>query len=247
MALLTVENVRAGYGTGPDILNGLSLKVESNKTHCIIGPNGAGKSTLLRVICGLLPPREGRVLFDGVPIHSLQTRNILKMGVCFIPSDRCLFPDMTVLENLRMGGHILKDHKRVARGIEEIFHRFPILKERRGQLAKTLSGGEQKVLAIGRSLVLKPSVIMLDEPSLGLAPKVSRQVFDSIKQMASSGMSVLLVEQNAKLGLECADWGHVLDFGQNSFEGPSSKILGDARIQELYLGKSGSARKKEAQ
>ncbi|MDH4247665.1 MAG: ABC transporter ATP-binding protein [Deltaproteobacteria bacterium] len=247
MALLSVENVRAGYGTGPDILNGLTLKVESNQTHCIIGPNGAGKSTLLRVICGLLHPREGRVLFDGVPIQSLQTPDILRKGVSFIPSDRCLFPEMTVLENLRMGGHILKNPKSVSKRIDEIMERFPILQTRRGQLAKTLSGGEQKMLALGRSLVLQPKLIMLDEPSLGLAPKVSKQVFENIKDMAHSGMSVLLVEQNARMGLECANWGHVLDFGKNSFEGPSSEILSDKRIQELYLGKSKPARKKEAE
>lgn len=245
MALLTIENVRAGYGSGPDILNGLSLSVEPNKTHCIIGPNGAGKSTLLRVICGLLPPRAGKVVFNGEPVNNLRTREILKRGVCFIPSDRCLFPDMTVLENLRMGGYILKDRQTVEKRIEEIYHQFPILKERSAQHAKTLSGGEQRMLAIGRSLVLKPEVIMLDEPSLGLAPKVSKQVFDSIKKMAKSGMSVLLVEQNARMGLECADWGHVLDYGKNSFEGPSDDILGDERIQELYLGKSRKTPRKE--
>ena len=235
--LLEVRNIHAGYGAGPSILRGLSMSVEKGKSYCIIGPNGAGKSTLLKVICGLLHPREGEIVFKGSPIHSLRTDQILMQGISFVPQDRSLFPDMTVRENLRMGGYILKDRQEVERRIEAVYELFPLLKERGSQLAKTLSGGQQQMLAIGRSMVLRPEIIMLDEPSLGLAPKIARQIFDSIQLLKQSGMTVLLVEQNARLGLRSADWGFVLDLGKMSFEGPAENILSDERIQELYLGR----------
>lgn len=237
MALLEVENVTAGYGVGPNILQGLSLKIEQGKVCCIIGPNGSGKSTLLRVICGLLHPRQGRTVFRGEVLNKLRTDEILRRGVSFVPSDYSLFPDMTVRENLRMGGYILKNRRQLGDRIEEVFHMFPLLKERGSQRAKTLSGGEQRMLAMGRALVLRPEVIMLDEPSLGLAPKVAYQIFGSIKQLKNAGMTILLVEQNARKGLECADWGCVLDLGKNRFEGPADTILNDPRIQQLYLGR----------
>ncbi|MFQ5814092.1 MAG: ABC transporter ATP-binding protein [Anaerolineae bacterium] len=237
MALLEVENVTAGYGAGPDILNGVSLKVEQGKTYCIIGPNGAGKSTLLRAICGLLRPREGEVLFRGEILNGLRPDQILRKGVCFVPQDRSLFPDMSVKENLRMGGYILNDRSELEKRMKAVFQMFPILKERSSQRARTLSGGEQQMLVMGRALMLKPELLMLDEPSLGLAPLVAQQIFDSIKKFKSAGMTMILVEQNARKGLECADWGYVLDLGENRFEGPARTILSDSRIQELYLGK----------
>ena len=242
MTLLQLENITAGYGVGPNILKGLSLKIEQGKTYCIIGPNGAGKSTLLRVICGLLHPRDGRVIFKGEVLNKLRTDQILIRGISFVPQDRSLFPDMTVKENLRMGGYILKNRRELEARIEEILPMFPILKERSSQQAKTLSGGEQQMLAIGRTLVLKPEVIMVDEPSLGLAPIVAQYLFDTIKQLKNTGMTVLLVEQNARMGLKYADWGCVLDLGRNRFEGPADIILNDPRIQELYLGKRRLAR-----
>ncbi len=235
--LLRVENIRAGYGRGPDILKGLSLKIEQAKIYCIIGPNGAGKSTLLRVICGLLHTREGRAVFKGEVLNKLRTEEILRRGISFVPQDRSLFPDMTVRENLRMGGYILEKRRELKERIEEVLQMFPILKERSSQQAKTLSGGEQQMLAIGRSLVLRPEVIMLDEPSLGLAPKVAKQIFDSIGRLKKTGMTIILVEQNARKGLECADWGYVLDLGENRFEGPANMILDNPGIQELYLGR----------
>lgn len=237
MALLHVDNVTAGYGSGPDILLGLTIRIERNATYCIIGPNGAGKSTLLRVICGLLHPRQGNVTFNGESLNQLRPDEVLERGICFVPQDQSLFPEMTVTENLRMGGYILKDRKAVEDRIEAAFQMFPILKERRSQSAAALSGGEQQMLAMGRALVLNPEVIMLDEPSLGLAPMVSRQIFDNIAQLRDSGMTVILVEQNARMGLEFADWGYVLDLGKTLFEGPSETILDDPRIQELYLGR----------
>jgi branched-chain amino acid transport system ATP-binding protein len=237
MALLEVEDIVAGYGIGPDILTGLSLKVEGDKSYCIIGPNGAGKSTLLKVICGLLPPRRGKVVFEGTTLNGLRTDEILQRGICFVPQDRSLFPDMTIRENLRMGGYILTDRHEVDKRIDGVYEMFPILKERSGQLAKTLSGGQQQMLLLGRAMVLRPKIIMLDEPSLGLAPIVSRQIFDSMNQLKSAGITIIVVEQNARMGLQFADWGYVLDLGKAMFEGPSQTILDDPRIEELYLGR----------
>jgi branched-chain amino acid transport system ATP-binding protein len=237
MALLEVEDIVAGYGIGPDILTGLSLKVEADRSYCIIGPNGAGKSTLLKVICGLLRPRRGKVVFEGETLNGLRTDEILQRGICFVPQDRSLFPDMTIRENLRMGGYILKDRHEVDKRIDGVYEMFPILKERSSQLAKTLSGGQQQMLLLGRALVLRPRIIMLDEPSLGLAPIVSRQIFDSMKQLKAAGITIMVVEQNARIGLQFADWGCVLDLGKARFEGPSQTILDDPRIEELYLGR----------
>jgi branched-chain amino acid transport system ATP-binding protein len=237
MALLEVAEVTAGYGAGPDILTGLSLRIEPDRSYCIIGPNGAGKSTLLRVICGLLPPRRGRVTFKGAELAGLRTDEILRRGICFVPQDKSLFPDMTVRENVRMGGYILDDRPEVERRLETVFEMFPILRERAARPAKVLSGGEQQMLLLGRALVLQPEVIMLDEPSLGLAPKIARQIFDNMDRLRRAGMTIILVEQNARMGLEFADWGCVLDLGKVVFEGSSGSILADPRIQELYLGR----------
>ncbi len=237
MALLEVQDVVAGYGIGPDILRGLSLRFEANRSYCIIGPNGAGKSTLLKVICGLLPPRKGRVVFDGEVLNGRRPDEILKRGICFVPQDRSLFPDMTVRENLRMGGYILKDRREIGDRIEAVLDMFPILRERHSQPAKTLSGGQQQMLLLGRALVLRPRIIMLDEPSLGLAPIVSRQIFDSMRKLREAGIMIIVVEQNARMGLQFADWGCVLDLGKALFEGPSETILHDPRIEEAYLGR----------
>jgi ABC-type branched-subunit amino acid transport system ATPase component len=237
MALLSIENIVAGYGIGPDILTGLSLAIEPDRSYCIIGPNGAGKSTLLKVICGLLPPRRGRVVFDGSDLAGQRTDQVLRRGICFVPQDRSIFPDMTVTENIRMGGYILKDRRVVEKRVDEAFEMFPILRERRSQPAKTLSGGQQQMLLLGRALVLRPRVIMLDEPSLGLAPIVSRQIFESMNGLKQSGITIIVVEQNARMGLKFADWGCVLDLGKLEFEGPSAAVLSDPRIEELYLGR----------
>jgi branched-chain amino acid transport system ATP-binding protein len=237
MAHIEINNVVAGYGSGPDILTGISLKIEPDRSYCIIGPNGAGKSTLLKVICGLLQPRNGNVIFNGTDLTGLRPDEVLQRGICFVPQDRSLFPDMTVRENLRMGGYILKDRGEVDRRIETVLEMFPVLAERLGQPAKTLSGGQQQQLLIGRALVLRPKVIMLDEPTLGLAPKISKQIFDSMNQLKAAGISIIVVEQNARLGLKFADWGCVLDLGRMVLEGPSDTVLSDRRIEELYLGR----------
>jgi branched-chain amino acid transport system ATP-binding protein len=246
MALLEVEDVAAGYGAGPDILRGLSLRIEPDRSYCIIGPNGAGKSTLLRVICGLLPARRGRVVFRGEALAGLRPDQILRRGICFVPQDKSLFPDMTVRENVRMGGYILPDRREIERRVEAVFAMFPILGERAARPAKVLSGGEQQMLLLGRAMVLQPQIIMLDEPSLGLAPKVARQIFDNMDRLRRAGMTIILVEQNARMGLEFADWGCVLDLGRAVFEGPSGSILQDPRIQELYLGRRRAFRQEAA-
>ena len=234
--LLDVTALTAGYGDGPAILDGAHLNVEPGKVHCIIGPNGAGKSTLLKAICGMLTIRQGDVRFRGESLKGLRPDQVLRRGIAFVPQERALFPRMTVRENLRMGGFSLADPSGLERAIDEVEERFPILRERRDQHAGTMSGGQQQTLAMARTLILKPSIVMLDEPSLGLAPKIVQEMFDIVKMLASEGITILLVEQNALMGLRNADWGVVLDLGRTLFEGPAREILGDPRIQELYLG-----------
>jgi branched-chain amino acid transport system ATP-binding protein len=246
MSLLEVKNVVAGYGGGPNILKGVDLTVEAGQVQCIIGPNGAGKSTLLKAISGLLTPREGEIIFKGERIDHLRPDQVLQEGICLVPQERALFPHMSVRENLRMGGYVLRDRDLLERRIEEVFALFPILKERRSQKAGTLSGGQQQMLTMGRTLVLKPEIVMLDEPSLGLAPKIAQQIFDMMRLFTEHNMTVLLVEQNARKGLQYSDWGCVLDLGKTMFDGPADTILSDPRIQELSLGKSISAARKEA-
>ncbi len=239
--LLTVKNIIAGYGNGPAILDGATMTVEPGKVHCIIGPNGAGKSTLLKAICGMLAIREGEVIYKGETINGLRPDQIMRKGIAFVPQERALFPKMTVRENLRMGGFILEDKTELERRVDEVMERFPILKERRAQLAGTMSGGQQQTLAMARTLIVKPEIVMLDEPSLGLAPKIVKEMFDIMNVMAQEGITVLLVEQNAQMGLKQADWGVVLDLGRTLFEGPAKEVLADPRIQELYLGSNKAA------
>ncbi|NJO36529.1 MAG: ABC transporter ATP-binding protein [Rhizobiales bacterium] len=238
--LLEIENVSAGYGYGPDILNGISLEVRAGRSECVIGPNGAGKSTLLKAIAGLLPIRKGEIRLRGERIDRLRPDQIIRKGICFVTQERALFPKMTVRENLRMGGYILDDTALLERRIEAVLEQFPILKERARQHAGTLSGGEQQMLSMARAQIVEPDLIMLDEPSLGLAPRVVEQMYEVIRALGERGITVLLVEQNAVVGLGSADWGAVLDLGRTLFEGPADDILADPRIQELYLGSTGS-------
>ena len=240
-ALLEVRDVVAGYGRGPAILTGAGITVEEGRTHCIIGPNGAGKSTLLKVVCGLLPARAGEVVFDGEPITGLRPDQILRRGICLVPQ---VFAHAHVREQgalLRMGGYIIADKADLERRIDEVLEAFPVLRERGGQRAKSLSGGEQQMLTMGRTLVLRPRIVMLDEPSLGLAPRVVNQIFGIIRLLKDKGITVIIVEQNAVVGLSNADLGCVLDLGKTLFEGPADGILEDPRIRELYLGKSAGA------
>ncbi|SOC45954.1 branched-chain amino acid transport system ATP-binding protein [Rhizobium subbaraonis] len=235
-ALLEVTNITAGYGDGPAILDGAHLTVVPGKVHCIIGPNGAGKSTLLKAICGMLKIRKGEVVLKGERLNGLRPDQILRKGICFVPQERALFPKMTVRENLRMGGFTLGDARELDRRVDAILDRFPILRERANQHAGTMSGGQQQTLAMARTLIIRPDIVMLDEPSLGLAPKIVQEMFSIMKMMSEEGVTVLLVEQNALMGLKNSDIGVVLDLGRTLIEGPAADVLADPRIQELYLG-----------
>lgn len=234
--LLHVEGIVAGYGDGPAILDGAGIDIQPGKVHCIIGPNGAGKSTLLKAICGMLDIRQGDVVFKGESLKGLRPDQILRKGICFVPQERALFPKMSVRENLRMGGFILEDPKLLESRIDDILDRFPILRERADQMAGTMSGGQQQTLAMARTLIIKPDIVMLDEPSLGLAPKIVLEMFEIMRMMSDEGVTVLLVEQNAQIGLKQSHWGVVLDLGRTLIEGPAEEVLADPRIQELYLG-----------
>ncbi len=237
MPILELENVTAGYGMGPDILNGISVRFEAGLIHCLIGPNGAGKSTMLRVIIGLLRPRSGRVLLEGRVISGMRPDQILALGVCLVPQDRSLFPDMTVRENLLMGAYIERDRRRISQRMEEVLALFPEIRRKLDHRAGALSGGEQQMVAIARGLMIQPRVMMLDEPSLGLAPRVVDRIFEVICRLKESGLTILIVEQNVRKGLAYADRGYVLDMGCLSFEGPASEVIRDPRLQELYLGR----------
>lgn len=238
MALLEIEAVVAGYGAGPDILTGVSVTIEEGRSYCIVGPNGAGKSTLLRTIAGFLKPRSGEVRLDGKVMNGSRPDQMLAAGVCFVPQDASLFPTMTVRENLAMGGYLIKDRAVLTERIDLVYETFPVLAERRGQNAGTLSGGEQQMVTLGRALMVEPRVLMIDEPSLGLAPMIADQIFGKIRGFGDLGITVVLVEQNAVKGLHNVDWGFVLDLGSLEFEGPADGILADPRIRELYLGKA---------
>lgn len=243
MALLEVEDVVAGYGAGPDILTGLTLSIEEGTSYCIVGPNGAGKSTLLRTIAGFLKPRRGEVRFNGGRMNGSRPDQMLEAGVCFVPQDASLFPTMTVKENLVMGGYLIEDRSLLHERLEAVYEAFPILRERRAQHAGTLSGGEQQMVTLGRALMIEPRMVMIDEPSLGLAPMIADQIFETIRGFGDLGITVVLVEQNAAKGLEAVDWGFVLDLGSLEFEGPADGILADPRIRDLYLGKALSKRR----
>ncbi len=239
--MLKLENVVAGYGYGPDIIKNINLELNKGDIKCIIGPNGAGKSTVLKAIAGIIKPRNGTVVFnseDGdVNLSGMETYKIMKTGLCFIPQDRSLFTTLTVAENLAMAGYTLTDKQELKIRTEEVLETFPRLKERLSQYAGTMSGGEQQQLIFARAIILKPRVILIDEPSLGLAPAIVEQAFQHIENIASKGVSILLVEQNARRGLSSSDFGTVMDLGEIVFEKPADQVLNDNRIQELYLGK----------
>lgn len=237
MALLEIEEVVAGYGPGPDILTGVSLTIEEGISYCIVGPNGAGKSTLLKTIAGFLEPRRGEIRLHGTTMNGSRPDQMLAAGVCFVPQDASLFPMMTVKENLAMGGYLIDDRALLKERLEAVYETFPALAERKNQNAGNLSGGEQQMVTLGRALMIEPKVVMIDEPSLGLAPMIADQIFERIRGFRDLGMTVVLVEQNAVKGLESVDWGFVFDLGSLVFGGPAEGILADPRIRELYLGK----------
>ncbi len=233
--LLVAESLSAGYGR-LDILHEVSLKVDANEIVSIIGPNGAGKSTAFKTIVGFLRPRMGRVLFNGEEITGLRPDLVLRRGLAYVPQGRIVFPQMSVLENLEMGAYIERDAARVAAALEQVYTLFPILAERRKQLAGTMSGGEQQMVAIARALMTTPRLILLDEPSLGLSPKFVTLIFEKLVAMRQAGYTLMLVEQNATRALAVADRAYVLELGRNRFEGPGQRLLADPEVKRLYLG-----------
>ena len=234
--LLNVKDLHAGYGRA-EVLHGLTITARAGKVITVIGPNGAGKSTLLNALMGVLNAR-GTVEYDGAPIglRSLEERVLL--GMALVPETRALFGTMSVEDNLLLGAYrqVRLGHKDSAKSLDEVFVLFPRLRERRAQLAGTLSGGERQMLAVGRALMGKPRLLMLDEPSLGLAPLVVRDIFATIAALRATGVTILLVEQNARAALEVADYGYVLEMGEIALEGPAEDLAKDPRVIETYLG-----------
>jgi branched-chain amino acid transport system ATP-binding protein len=240
MSLLRLSGLRAGYGQA-DVLRGVDLEAEAGSITCVIGPNGAGKSTILKVLSGLLKPRRGSVELDGASIGGLSPAAVLARGVVHVPQERSLFPLMTIWDNMLIGGHSLRDRGLVARRAEAIAERFPIVAERRHERAGALSGGQQKLIEIARSLILEPKLILLDEPTMGLDARARSAVFEMISGLNGDGRTVLLVEQNARLGLSVADVGAVMDMGVVRIAGPAAALLDDDRVAALYLGGAAAA------
>jgi branched-chain amino acid transport system ATP-binding protein len=234
-ALLELEGITAGYGGG-DILHDLDLVVQEGGLTCIVGPNGAGKSTVLRVVSGLLRPNRGTVRFRGDSLVGLSPRTILGRGIVQIPQERSLFPTMTVWENVRLGAYSVPDRKLVDQRMESVCETFPIVNERRAEPAASLSGGQQKIVEFARALMLDPSLLILDEPSMGLDPKTRSVLFSTIVAMNRAGRTLLLVEQNARSGLGIASHGVVMESGRIRLEGKGSEVLNNPEIGRLYLG-----------
>lgn len=235
MILLKVSGVETYYGNIAAI-KGVDIEVEQGSIVSILGANGAGKSTLMKTIDGMVKPKKGKIEFLGKDITKLRPDQIIRKGIAFVPEGRAMLSEMTVLDNLEMGAYHRND-KEVERDIKNVMERFPILDERRGQLAGTLSGGQQQMLAIARALLAKPKLLLLDEPSMGLAPIIVADIFKLIKEINEAGTTVLLVEQNARQALKIADYAYVLETGKMIAEGKADELLEDERITEAYLGK----------
>jgi branched-chain amino acid transport system ATP-binding protein len=235
--MLKIENLSVHYG-GIHALQGISLEVPAGKIVTLIGANGAGKSTTLNTIVGLVKSSSGSVVFEGKNILGQPTKNLVEQGLVLVPEGRRIFPNLTVQENLTLGAYARTDIDAIEKDRERVFSLFPRLKERIKQKAGTLSGGEQQMLAVGRALMSKPKVLMMDEPSLGLAPIIVGMIFDIIKEINSTGVTVLLVEQNAKAALESADLAYVLETGRITLSGTGKELLADDRVRKAYLGEA---------
>jgi branched-chain amino acid transport system ATP-binding protein len=233
--LLGVHEIHTAYGK-VRVLDGVSLEVQPGEIVSIIGPNGAGKSTVLKSVMGILKPASGEVVFDGEPITGLRTDLVVHRGIAYVPQGRIVFKAMSVVENLEMGAYTVKDKAQVRRTMERVFAFFPRLGERRNQKAGTMSGGEQQMLAMGRALMVEPRLVLMDEPSLGLAPRFVEMVFEKLRELKATGMTLLLVEQNAVKSLSISDRGYVLELGRNRFTGSGAALLADERVRRLYLG-----------
>jgi len=233
--MLKIENLQVKYG-GITAVNNISLEVPSEKIVTLIGANGAGKSTTLRTVMGLTKLHSGKITFEGEDITGLAPRQVVNKGIALVPEGRRVFAQLTVLENIKIGAFLRKDKVQIQKDIEWVYSLFPILKDRHWQLASTLSGGEQQMLAVARALLSRPKLMMMDEPSLGLAPLIVRGIFDIIRQINNNGVTVLLIEQNANLALKAADFGYVLETGKMALSGTGQQLLENEHVRAAYLG-----------
>jgi len=233
--MLEMKNVSSGYGA-IEALKAVNLRIEKGEIVTLIGANGAGKSTTLRNITGLVPITSGEILFEGRPLKGIPTHKLTGMGISMVPEGRAIFANLSVMENLEMGSFLQRDSAHNARNLERVFGLFPRLKERRKQAGGTLSGGEQQMLAIGRALMAHPRLLLLDEPSLGLAPLLVHTIFDAIDAINKEGTTILLVEQNANAALKHSHRAYVLETGSIVMEGPSARVASDPRVKDAYLG-----------
>jgi len=232
--ILKVEEIQCGYGE-IEVLRGVSFNVAEGEIISLIGPNGAGKSTLLKTIFGMVSLWDGRIIFQEEDISKHKAEDVLRKGISLVPQGRCNFPEMTVYENLEMGAYIRQD-KKIREDIDQIIERFPILKSKRKTLAGNLSGGEQQILEMASSLILDPQIILLDEPSLGLSPRIVTQIFETILEINTEGRTIIMVEQNAKQSLEISHHAIVLELGRKRLEGTGRDILNDEEVKHAYLG-----------
>ncbi|MDO4379652.1 MAG: ABC transporter ATP-binding protein [Clostridia bacterium] len=235
--MLEIKDLVVSYG-GIEAVKGISFDVPKGKIVTLIGANGAGKSTVLKTVSGIVKPKNASITFEGTEISGKTPDFIVSKGVTLVPEGRRVFPNLTVSENLKIGAYLRKDKKAIQKDTEHVYELFPRLKERSWQLAGTLSGGEQQMLAVGRALMSSPKLIMMDEPSLGLAPLVVQDIFSIIRQINSEGITVLLIEQNANMALKIADKAYVMETGRITKEGTGAELLADETIKEAYLGKT---------
>ena len=235
--MIKIKDLVVSYG-GIEALKGISLEVPDGKIVTLVGANGAGKSTTLKSIVGLVKPKSGSINYEGTDLTKLKTENMVKEGIALVPEGRRVFSDLTVLENLKIGAYLRKDKKGIEEDLEKVYSLFPRLKERAWQVSGTLSGGEQQMLAIGRALMCRPKLIMMDEPSLGLAPIIVKELFGIIKKINEEGMTVLLIEQNANAALKIADIGYIMETGRITLKGSGKELLNNEEIKKAYLGES---------
>ena len=243
MSMLEIKDLQVSYG-GIEALRGISLNVDQNEIVTLIGANGAGKSSTLRAISGLVMPKGGKITFQGEDITRMDTQQVVERGLIMVPEGRRVFPNLTVEENLRIGAYLVRDQAKVKQSIEYAYTCFPRLKERHWQPAGTLSGGEQQMLAVGRALMAGPKLLMMDEPSLGLAPLVVRDIFAIIRQLSLEGITILLIEQNANAALRAADRGYVMETGRITLSGTGEDLLSNQAVRDAYLGQSAKKIKK---
>jgi branched-chain amino acid transport system ATP-binding protein len=240
-AVLRIRGLKAGYGGGRLIVDGIDLEVAAGEVVTMIGQNGAGKSTALKGIYNMTRERQGDVLLRGTSVFRLPSHELLRQGLAYIPQQHTIFPKLTIAENLTMGGYLIADTRLLAERIAGVEAMFPVLAERRAQYAASLSGGEQRMLEIARTLVTDPQAIMLDEPSIGLAPRIVDQVFAVVRRLAEAGKAILMVEQNVRKALDVSDRACVLELGRIRLQDRAQALIGDARVARLYMGMSGSA------